>query len=207
MNILILGAGSFAREVYDWCIQANHSVVGFYATTSVGSTLRNLPIYNKIEELRDLSSTTKWIIGVGEPSIIKILTESIGDIILPSPAVIHPSCIIGSNVRIGLGTVICPNSILTCDIEIGEACVINIGCTIGHDCIVGRRTHLSPNSSLSGYTKVGEECSIGTGVSTIPSVCIASRSIVGAGSVITKSLSSGLHVGVPATTKRFFGGD
>jgi len=205
MSILILGAGAFAREVYDWCIQAGHLVVGFYVTSSTETTLRALPIFTSLDQLSTLDlSSTRWIIGTGNPAIMKILATSLKGAVEPSLPIIHPSCILGSNVIIGKGSVICPGSILTCDIAIGQSTIVNIGCTIGHDCVVGDYTHLSPNTSLSGFTTIGAECAIGTGVSTVPHVSIDSYSIVGAGASVTKNLPSGLHVGVPAITKRLF---
>ncbi|WP_374001696.1 NeuD/PglB/VioB family sugar acetyltransferase [Bdellovibrio bacteriovorus] len=197
MGVIILGSGSFAREVYDWATAANKEVIGFFSgVLAEQKTLRGLPIYYDVN-LVPTGST--WIIGTGNPKAMLAMRKLVDGRIPPSTAVIHPSCIIGSNVSIGAGSVVCPGTILTCDITVGESVAINIGCTIGHDTQIGSHVHLSPNTSLSGNTQIGDQCEMGTGSSTNPGVVVPSNTIIGAGTVVNKSLEeSGVYVGIPA---------
>ncbi|KYG64718.1 hypothetical protein AZI86_10940 [Bdellovibrio bacteriovorus] len=200
MKIVILGSGAFSREVYDWVTQAGYQVVGFFnGRTSPETSLRGLPIFYEAEKI---PKDAQWIVGSGNPKAMVDMIEKVRGHISACPAVVHPSCVVGSNVNIGEGSIVCPGSVLTCDIEIGKSVVVNIGCTIGHDVRLGDYVHLSPNTSLSGFVAIGSYCEIGTGVSVVPSVKIADRVIVGAGGSVVKSLvEAGTYVGVPAKLK------
>jgi len=202
VSIIILGAGAFAREAYDWCIQSKKEVVGFYATQSKEEKLRGLPIYKIPSSIPKMST---WIVGVGTAKIMKMLAEQVEMVgISPSPPIIHPSCILGSNTKIGLGSIVCPGSTIACDVTIGKSTIIDTGCIITHDCRIGNYVHLSPSTTLAGLTVIKDECNLGLGTRVIPKKSIAKGSITGAGSVIIKDMPSGLHVGIPAVTKRIF---
>lgn len=200
MKIVILGSGAFAREVYDWVLQSNHEVVGFFSgKRSENTELRGLPIFY---EPKKIPKDVFWIVGSGNPKFMLDMSSKVSPYIEASPAIIHPSCVVGTNVKIGNGSIVCPGSVLTCDVSIGNSVVVNIGCTIGHDVHLGDYIHLSPNTSLSGHVKIGSCCEIGTGVSVVPSVQISEGVIIGAGAAVVKDLSMpGIYVGVPARIK------
>ena len=151
MKILILGAGAFAREVYNWVHQAGHEVIGFYASQGVEpSYLRGLPIY--YGNAHDISTEAKWIIGVGNATHMRKMVNEVSNYIEPADGIIHPNSVVGDNVVVGKGSIICPATVISCDVTIGSCVAINIGCTIGHDVIIQDFVHLSPNTSLSGGT-------------------------------------------------------
>lgn len=196
-KIIILGTGAFAREAFDWITQSGYYVAGFFSGVKDDAlSLRELPIYYSADEVPiDL----RWIVGSGNQTAINAMVNLLKNKISPAQPVIHHSCILGSNVLVGNGSIICPGCIVTCDVVIGQNTVINISSTIGHDCKIGSGVHLSPNSSLSGRTIIGDNCQIGTNTVTIPGVSIADNVIVGASTVITKDLiDSGVYVGSPA---------
>ncbi|MFV3410580.1 acetyltransferase [Bdellovibrio bacteriovorus] len=197
MDIIVLGSGAFAREAYDWIQQSGHKVVGFFSGRDNPATeLRGLPIYY---DPKLLPRSAGWIVGSGNTKAMREMVSKVDKFISPACAIVHPSCVTGSNVKVGRGSVVCPGSILTCDITIGESVLINIGCTIGHDVEIGDYVHLSPNTSLSGGVKIGTNCEVGTGVSVIPQVKVGNDILVGAGAAITKDLDApGIYVGVPA---------
>ena len=116
MRIIILGSGSFAREVYDWVQQTGHEVVGFFSgvTDRSKNELRSLPIYYPGDTIPE---NVQWIIGSGNTKAMKDMIQKISIQNVPAaPAIIHNSCIVGSNVQVGNGSIICPGCILTCDI-------------------------------------------------------------------------------------------
>ncbi len=108
-------------------------------------------------------------------------------------------------------------------IDLGEEVFINMGCTF-LDCggiTIGARTKLGPNCQL--YTPqhpvdymerrcpvetslritIGEDCWLGGGVVVCPGVTIGDRSVIAAGSVVTRDIpDDSLAAGNPAVVKR-----
>lgn len=95
-------------------------------------------------------------------------------------------------------------AIHTCLLDPSHCFLISIGdnCTLAPG--VRLIAHDASTKQFLGYTKIGkimigENCFIGDSVTILPCVTIGSRSIIGAGSVVTKDIPSGMvAVGNPA---------
>jgi acetyltransferase-like isoleucine patch superfamily enzyme len=82
---------------------------------------------------------------------------------------------------------------------IGENVILNTGCTIDHHNHLGDHVHIAPGVSLGGEVTIGKGTLVGIGATVIPRCSIGEWSIVGAGSLVTRSLPNhALAVGVPA---------
>lgn len=197
MNI-IMGAGDFAREVYEYHKFLKIPVYGFYDEVTESSSLRDLPIYKNLNQIPEINKCL-FVAGTGNPIVNKKFSNLIEKNNLNFSKPIICDSYIGENVLIGDGSVVCPKSVLTCDIDIGKFCVINISTTIGHDCILEDFVVLSPNCSLSGHTKIHSETLLGTSVVTIPKRNICNNVVVGASSCVVKDiLEPGTYIGSPA---------
>lgn len=197
MNI-IMGAGDFAREVYEYHKFLKIPVSGFYDEITEKDSLRNLPIYRDIKNIPKINEVF-FVVGTGNPIANKKFTNLIEENGLKLSQPIICDSYVGENVFIGNGSVICPKSVLTCDISIGKFCAINISCTIGHDCFLDDFVVLSPNCSLSGHTKIKSETLLGTSVVTIPKRNICNNVVIGALSCVVKDITeSGTYIGSPA---------
>ena len=197
MNI-IMGAGDFAREVYEYHKFLGVKVAGFFDENSQVPELRKKPIYTNLDEIKEIEKMS-FIVGTGNPQLNKRFFQTLirKNLKIANPLICDSY--VGENVKIGLGSVVCPKSVLTCDISVGSFCVINISCTIGHDCCLEDFCVISPNCSLSGHTKLSTKNFLGTNVVTIPKISVAEDSIIGASCVISKTIDqTGTYVGIPA---------
>jgi acetyltransferase-like isoleucine patch superfamily enzyme len=74
---------------------------------------------------------------------------------------------------------------------------------VEHDCTVGDFAHLSPKSSLGGAACVETLAHVGIGATVLPLVRVGARTILGAGSVLTRDLPDDvIPYGVPARIQR-----
>lgn len=70
---------------------------------------------------------------------------------------------------------------------------------IGHNCDIGESTIVCPGTMLAGGTKVGDNCYIWQGVITRSNISICDNVIIGAGSLVLKSIiEPGVYLGSPA---------
>lgn len=207
-KIAIYGAGGFAREVLQIIRDINNhhkkeiwNPLGYlvdkeYITSDL---INGLPILGSVEWLRE-NQDVFLIIALGSPSLRKKICEKIETNSSNKFAtIIHPRAWIGDYVEIGQGSIICAGTLITTNINIGKHAHVNIGCTIGHDSYLHEYVTLNPSVNVSGNTKIETGSEIGTGSVLIPHTHIAEWSIVGAGSVVTKSLPANITaVGAPA---------
>ncbi|WP_079506596.1 acetyltransferase [Mesobacillus jeotgali] len=203
-DIVIIGAGGFGREVA-WLIEEINKVkhewniFGFVDDNDNihGTEIFGYPVVGDIEWLR--GQELHVVNAIGDPLIKKdVINRMIGSK-NKYPVLIHPSVIYSNSVIFGEGSIICPGTILTVDIQIGKHVIINIDSTIGHDAVIGDYTTILPSVNVSGYVETKECVSVGTGSAIIQGITIGENTIIGAGSVVVKDLPANCTaVGGPA---------
>lgn len=113
---------------------------------------------------------------------------------------IHPSAqILGNDVTIGQGSIICAGCIITTNVKIGEHAQLNLHTTIGHDCEIGKYFTTAPGVKVSGNCKIYDCVYIGTNASIRQKINIHSLTTIGMNAAVVKDIeSTGIYAGVPA---------
>ena len=204
-KIAIVGSGGFGREV-KWLIdQINYKCnqwefIGYYDDNFDNQSSVGREHYlGKIDEINQLNESMSIVIAIGNPQTKKMIYSRIENPLIKYPTLIHPSCLIGNNINIGIGNIICAGNILTTDIFLNDFVILNLFCTVGHDTSIGPFSSIMPGVNISGEVNLGEKVYIGTGAKIINQINIGDNSIIGAGAVVAKSIQSNCTaVGVPA---------
>lgn len=211
-KLVIMGAGGFGREVNAWLIDAIKQgmcqptidavweIAGFIDDTadSLNAFPGVAPILSTIEDYQP-QPNTYVVCAIANPVVKKRLTEKLLARGVEFFTLIHPSVVIGTNVVIGKGTVICPFTVLSTDLEVGEFVTINSACTIGHDSSIANFCTLSGHCDVTGGVKLREGAFLGSHAVVVPNVIIGEYAVVGAGSVAIRKVAPGVTVfGVPA---------
>lgn len=206
-DIAIFGAGGFGREVMTLIQNINQveeiwNIIGFFDDgVPVDTLVHGLPVLGGVSKMNEWKTPLSVAVAIGTPRIKKSVLNKIDNPLIDFPALVHPSVIIGDKnyVSLGKGCIICANSVLTCDISVGDFVILNLACTVGHDAIVGSYSAFMPTCNISGEVVIGEGVYCGTGVNIINQTSIGSDTIVDAGAVVTKPLPANCTaVGVPA---------
>jgi sugar O-acyltransferase (sialic acid O-acetyltransferase NeuD family) len=203
-NLYIIGAGGFGREVYGWLCAMGGSpdwqFGGFLDDNS--EALKGLD-YDKGVVAPVNGFTVKpshlFVCGIGGVSTKIKLCQPLVDQGAEFLTVVHPTALVGKNVQLGQGVVLCPGVILTCDIKVGDMVMINCRSSAGHDVTIGDWSTISAHCDLTGHTTLGRGVFMGSGARVIPGKFVGEDAVVGAGSVVIQSVAAGQKVfGNPA---------
>ncbi|MEI7595164.1 MAG: acetyltransferase [Bacteroidota bacterium] len=204
-NIVIIGSSGHARVVIDIVEkQNNYNIVGLIDPfRRIGEKTSGYNVIGKIEniiELYDQYRIDGCIVAIGDNWVRHNEVErlvSIKDDICFINA-IHPSAQIGSNVKIGTGTVIMAGAIVNSNSSIGSHIIINTKASIDHDCVLADYSSLAPNSTLAGAVKIGSYTAVSLSATIVGSVNLGEHCLIGACSLILHDVDSyKLVYGVP----------
>lgn len=200
MDVIILGTGGLAKELWGMLIDMEVDVFGFVSETPdyIGETFCGLPILGDDNWLLD-QRQMNLVIGNGTPLARRKITLKFRDTSHRFPSFIHPAAVVFGKLNYQGGVTIMPGGVIMPDVTIGRYTHINMGVTIGHDVHIGECCVINHNAGISGNVRIGNEVLIGAGATVIEAHTIYSDSIVGAGGVVTKDIPAGqTWVGVPA---------
>lgn len=211
-KLVIMGAGGFGREVYAWLLDSIKTgdcsatddtvweIAGFIDDVSNAPDIFPglPPILAKIDEFVP-GPNTYVVCAIANPAAKKLLTERLLGKGVQFFTLIHPTVVIGTNVVIGQGAVICPFTVLSTDLVVGDFVTINSSCTIGHDTRIADFCTLSGHCDVTGGVTLLEGAFLGSHAVIVPKVVVGEYSVVGAGSVVIRKVAPGVTVfGVPA---------
>lgn len=140
------------------------------------------------------------VLGFANPKLkSNVLKELSAKTNLSFPKIVSKKAVVGSNVLIGIGTIITDFCWLSTDVVINDAVFINIGSAIGHDVTIGDCCSIMPQCAISGCVKIGKETLIGAKSFILQGATIGDNATIIAGSVICRSVgNNGVALGNPA---------
>jgi sugar O-acyltransferase (sialic acid O-acetyltransferase NeuD family) len=205
---LIIGAAGYAQEVA-WSLRAQIDAGGAEAGPFVFFDDRVPPgplpsglgdVAGTLDEVaRHATPDAALVLGIGLPKVKRRVVDRLAATGLRWVTVVHPSALLGPNLRLDEGTYIGAGAIVTVNATIGRFVTVNLHCQVAHEDVLGDFVTLHPDVHLSGDVVIEEGCELGTGAIAIPGVRIGAWAILGAASVAVKSLAGGAtYVGTPA---------
>lgn len=203
-TFIILGGSGHARETALHLLDINpQSRLVFLDEFPKAATLElrgsTYPILSNWADAAKISGA-RFIVGVGVPSVKKIMVQkALAKGLVPAATQVHPTAVV-QNAELGLGGMIAPGAVVTTNVKIGDYVVLNTNCTVGHDAVIGDFVTCNPGSNVSGNTTLGSGVYFGVGAATKEGVSIAPDCTVGGKAFVHKSVSTpGVTlVGVPA---------
>ena len=197
-EIYILGAGGMAREAYQiYKDNKTNILIKSFIVNLEKNQIRE--IYSiPVKSENDLANNGLLIAAIGSP-IRKTWVNQLENKNFKFDTIIHRSANIGTGTKIGTGSIICANAVLTCDLQIGNHSIINVNSSIHHDCEIGNFVTIGPGSNIVGRVHINDESFIGAGVTVIPGITIGKSVLIGAGSVVVSDIPDYVVAyGVPA---------
>lgn len=202
-TLAIIGTGDLGQQIAHYALSENqYENVVFFDDFSNEKFVNSIPVIGKITDIEKafgLKQFDELLIGIGYKhlTVKKELFRKFKNKI-PFGRIIHSTSWVDPTAIIENGSVIYPGCIIDAKAIIKENTILNIGCTIAHDTSIGEHSFLSPRVAAAGFVIIGEQCFLGINSTVIDNISIISKTQIGAGSLVIKSIEkSGLYVGNP----------
>lgn len=194
-DLIIISAGKYGREVFTWAQQAISAgepwvLKGFlddrpdllrgfrYETSILGSA-----------ESYEPKASDIFLCAIGDP-VAKLryctLLEAKG---AAFATLIHPTALVGHDVRIGCGSILGPFTQLSCDIQMGKHVSFGTHSNTAHDTRIGDYCQICGSCEINGNAILDDGVFLGSHATILPDARIGAWAYVGAGSVVLKRVS------------------
>lgn len=209
--VVVVGAGGFGRETID-VIEAINDENGEDRLTLIGViddaptalnlerlNARHVPYLGAIAQWIDRGEPAQYLLAVGSPAVRRRLVSCFDVAGRISAGVIHPNAVIGSQVSIGRGAIICGGVHVTTNVTLGAFVHLNINTVVGHDTVLGDFVTVNPTAVVCGDCTVGDEVMLGAASVVLQGVRVGSTATVGACACVVRDVGGATVVkGVPA---------
>ena len=198
-KLIIIGASGHGKVVADIAIKMNKwQSIAFLDDDKSIKTSMGLEVIGKTTDAFTYKDEADFFVAIGNNATREKIQEKLIEEDLNVVSLVHQSAVIGTDVKIGIGTVVMAGVVINSSTKIGKGCIINTSSSLDHDNVIEDYVHISPGVSMAGTVKVGRLSWIGIGSVISNNVNICSGCKVGAGAVVVKDITEpGTYVGVP----------
>lgn len=197
-SVIIIGASGHGKVIADIIMKSGDIVVGYLDDNiKCGRIVGKFPVLGEISDYKKYLCHS-FVIGIGDCRLRTALAKKLAGVSWYTA--IHPTAVISDiNVKVGEGTVVMANTVLSVDTSIGMHCIINTGAIVEHDSKIQDYVHISVGVKVAGNVAIGNTTCVGIGAVVINNISICPNCMIGAGAVIIKDINEeGTYVGVPA---------
>jgi sugar O-acyltransferase (sialic acid O-acetyltransferase NeuD family) len=206
-DLIILGAGGSSREIAGVVEDINRqnrrwNLCGFLDDDPAkhNTTIEEVQVLGPIASARQYNA--RFIAGVakfGDPDRRKRVVEKSGIDHERFATIIHPSALVSRHVRLGYGTVVMHNTVITGTCDIGNHVLVHYNASIAHDSIVEDFVTMAPGAIVSGSVRLCQGAYLGAGSTIMNGLKVSAGALVGIGAVVVTEVAPGITMlGNPA---------
>lgn len=205
INLIIIGARGFGREVFGTALQS----IGYKEEFTVAGFLDNNPddeissefyppvldsVENYLPQKNDL-----FICALGNVKDKMKYTRMIMEKGGQFATLIHKSVTKYNTTQIGRGCIVMKDVHLSVDVMIEDFSTIMVYSVIGHDVKIGAWSHIGPYVFIGGNAEIGARAQLHVRSTVLAGLKIGEEAVVGAGSIVIRDVKPGVTVfGNPA---------
>jgi len=194
-RVILIGAGRAATQVIEIIkLEKKQRIVGILDDTPEkwGSTISGIPVCGSTAIIKKLFGKKEYdavIITISTSVLARERYRNIcAEYAIPLTNAIHPTAVLSSNVKIGVGNVICALCYFGNDTIIGDNNFISANNSYDHHNIIGNNISTGPGCMTSGSVILGNKVRLGAGIFVEPLVELGNNVAIASGSIITASV-------------------
>ena len=194
-QILIIGAGGHALAVWDACLSAGFTPIGFVDPSQTSPRVEGLPILSNLSEI-DLSEVGVAL-GIGhnfarEQATISLLGKYPG---VRMPIVVHQTAWVSPSATLDAGTIVMAQASVGPFATCGRGALLNTAASLDHESQLGDFASLGPGARTGGQVIVGARTMVGLNSGILQGISIGSDAVIGGQSLV--------RTDIPAETVAF----
>ena len=182
-----------ARELHDWftpgLTAAGDRFVGYLddGDDPMRGTGHDLPQLGTVAGYR-ANPEDRLVMAIASPAGKQEVAARILEAGGVFASLVHPTAWVSASARIGQGVVVGVFADVSSNATVHDFATINGYSSVGHDAVLGEYATLSGYVDLTGFVTVGRGSFLGSGARVLPRLSIGERCVVGAGSVVVRSV-------------------
>lgn len=199
-QLIIVGASGHGKVVTDIAIKMNRweRIIFLDDDTSIKKLIEYDVVGTTIEAIK-YKEKADFFVAIGNNETRKKVQENFVAQGLNIVTLVHPNAVIGTDVEIGIGTVIMAGVVINSSTQIGNGCIINTCSSVDHDNEIKDYVHLSPGVRIAGNVTVNHTTWLGVGSMVSNNINICEECKIGAGALVIKNITKpGTYIGIPA---------
>ena len=200
-RVYLFGYSGHAYVIIESVYKLGYTIMGYFADKEVTSNPYQIPYFGSEKNVDSKTIIKDDFVfpAVGDNQIRAKLVTFFDKNQLNQFPIIDPTARVSATVNIGVSTYIGKNVCINAQARIGKGVIINTAAIVEHECVVEDFTHIAPGAVLCGNVRIGERTFVGANTVVRNNLSIDSSIIIGAGSVIVKSINNkGVFVGNPS---------
>lgn len=206
MRLVLWGAKGHARVLADIAAVVGARIVAIGDRDDLPSPLPNVPLFCGrqafkafIEGYGERPLHYGVAIGGGNGTDRLAIAQWLETFGLLPVTIQHPSAYVEASATVDTGAQLLAHSYVGSHTRVGAHTILNTRSSIDHDSIAEDGVHLAPGSTVCGEVHIQSCAFVAAGATILPGLVIGQNAIVGAGALVTRSVSEGKRViGVPA---------
>jgi acetyltransferase EpsM len=199
--IIVYGGGGHGKSLVDLLRSlGTYQIIGFVDDgLDPGEKVMGLPVLGGGEVLSDIYSqgirlAVNAVGGIGNLKIRKDVFHRLARAGFVCPAVVHPSAVVEPSATLSPGVQVFTQAYVGSESRIGFGTIINTGAIVSHDCVLGDYVNISPGAILAGMVQVRDSALVGMGATINLEVKIGEQARIGNGATVKSDLPANLIV-------------
>ena len=205
IDIILVGAGGYAREIYEYIIKDINKISPTYNVLgaiddnlhALDGKQTDIKILGTIKDWK-IKGDEKYVMAIASPKLKQDISHLMDEKGADFISLLHPRFYCCSGATYGRGLIAYAGSGLGPDVKVGDFVTI-LSTGIGHDAQIGDYSTISSFCGINGNVHIGKRVFIGGHACIAPGIKIGDDAFVGLGSVVVTHVKKGIRVlGNPA---------